>query len=322
MFNMSWKITVGNYQLMMIESVEIVSSVEKLSNTATIVLPATAYNKTMDLEQKLTCGKDVTIEIGYDNNPKTEFKGYLRTITTDDGKLKLECEDNIYLYRKSLANTELKNPYVNDVLLHVNKELGGFLLNCDYQYKYDKFVINNNTGYDVLKKIQEETKSNIYLKDNVLHVHSPYKEIFGIANYDFSVNIETEDLKYMKVEDHKVMVTIEYTGKDGKSNKLEHGDTGGERVDIKGATSDRASLLQQATNEHTSRAYTGYDGTFTSWLVPYCEAGYIVTISDKDYPEKNGSYYVTEVKTTFSKSGGVRTIKLAKKITTWAGTLK
>jgi len=314
MFKMSWKITVGKFILGMIESVEVVHSVELLSDTASIILPATAYNAALDIESKIKRGDTVTIQLGYDDNLIAEFEGYLESIKTDDGSLKLQCEDGLFQYRKSLANVELKNVTVSDVLNHVNKVIGGFTLSCDYYFKYDKFVINNATGYDVLKKIQEEAKPNIYLKGTVLHVHPQYSEIFGKASYDFAVNIESEELKYKRADERKVLVTMEYTGKDGKTKKIEFGDTGGERVDKNSGTTDINSIMLQAKQEYVSRVYEGYEGTFTGWLIPYCDAGYKASIRDKDYQVKDGTYYVLEVKTVFSKSGGVRTIKIGKKI--------
>jgi len=315
MFKMSWKITIGAFQLGMLESIEVTRSVELLSDTAIITLPSAIFNQPFKINDLLHRGDAVKIEFGYDDKLVTEFEGYLETEPiTDNGSLLMKCEDGLFLYRKSLKNLVMTNVSVKDVINHVNAELGGFTVNCDYDFKYSKFTINNATGYDVLKKIQEEIKANIYLKGTVLQVHPPYSEIFGKASYDFAVNIETADLKYKRVEDRKVLVSVEYTGLDGKVHKIEYGDTGGERVDRKGGTGDLASLLLQAKAEHANRVYDGYEGTFTGWLIPLCDAGYQVLIKDLDYEYKTGTYYVLEVKTMFSKEGGVRTIKIGKKL--------
>jgi len=316
MFKLSWKVTIGTYQLGMIESIETIRSVELLSDTATITLPSAVYNIPFDINDKIKRGDAVKIEFGYDDKFITEFEGYLQQEpATDNGSLILKCEDGLFQYRKSLDNIELKNVSVSDVLNYVNGKIGGFTLSCDYEFKYDKFVINNATGYDVLKKIQEEAKPNIYLKGTVLHVHPQYSEIFGKVNYDFSKNIETADLKYMRVEDRKFMVTVESKGPDGKVIKEESGTTGGDKMTIKvSGVTDKASLKKLATEALATKSYTGYEGTFTGWLVPYCDAGYQVKLVDEDYKDKTGNYYVLEVKTNFSKSGGVRTIKIGKKL--------
>ena len=316
MFKMSWKVTIGAYQLGMIESIEIIRSVELLSDTATITLPSSVFNKAFEINDKLKRGDAVEILFGYDGGLYSEFEGYLeQEPNTDNGSLVLKCEDGLFQYRKSLDNIELKNVSVSDVLNYVNSKIGGFTLSCDYDFKYDKFVINNATGYDVLKKIQEEAKPNIYLKGTVLHVHPQYSEIFGKANYDFSKNIETAELKYLKAEDRKFMVTVESKGKDGKVIKTEFGTTGGDKMNINvSGVTDMASLKKIAEEALKAKSYTGYEGTFDTWLVPYCDAGYQVKIVDEDYEYKTGSYYVLEVKTNFSKSGGVRTIKIGKKL--------
>ena len=70
-----------------------------------------------------------------------------------------------------------------------------------------------------------------------------------------------------------------------------------------------------------SKSYTGYEGSFKSWLIPFCDAGYKVTITDNDTEYKNGDYYVVGVNVEFSQSGGVRTIKIGKKLS-WVKRVK
>lgn len=322
MYEMAWKITVGKYRLNMMEKVDITRSVEQLSDTATITLPATAFNQTLNVEEKLKRGDKVTIEIGYNDNLVKEFDGYLESIKTDGGSLKLNCEDGIFQYRVSLNDIELKNITVADLLKYVNTKVSAyypdepaFTFSCNYDFTYDKFVISNATGYDILKKIQEEAKPNIYLKDRVLHVHPQYSEIFGTAVYDFSVNIEEDDLKYKDANERKLLVCVESKGKDGKVIKVEKGSTGGDKttINVSGIT-DKASLEKIATEALQAKVYTGFEGGITGWLVPYCDAGYKVTIRDKDYPAKTGDYYVIEVKTEFSQSGGKRTVNIGKRL--------
>ena len=319
MYKMNWKISVGNYNLKMIESVNIKRSVESLADTAKITLPATVFNKALNIDEKIKRGDTVNIELGYDDNLIPEFEGYVESISTDGGSLVLNCEDGIFLYRVSVPNKEFANVKVKNILNYVNTEVGKkqnkkFSLQCDYDFSYDKFVIKNANGYDVLKKIQEEAMPNIYLKDDVLHIHPQYSEIFGEIKYDFSKNIDADgtDLKYKKKENRRVKVTIEYTGIDGKTKKYEFGDMGGESVTRKTSTSDQKSIKLLAKQEYESKSYDGYEGSFQGWLIPYCDAGFKATIIDTDYEYKSGTYYVTEVETTFSEQGGVRKITLGK----------
>lgn len=316
MFNLDYYIEIGNYQLMMVDSVKIKCSVEQLADTATIVLPGSVYNIALEVENKIARGDKVLIKLGYDNNLVTEFEGYIERIGTDDGAITLECEDELYQYRVSLDDTVLTKPTVKEILTYVNKKINkNFTLSCDYDFSYDKFVIKSATGYDVLKKIQEEAKPNVYMKGTVLHVHPQYAEIFGTAAYDFAVNIEKSDLKYKLESDRKYLVEVEGKGKDGKTIKVETGTTGGDKMTLKiSGVSSKASLLKMANEALKAKQYTGYEGSFDGWLVPYCNAGYEASICDADYTYKNGKYYVLAVETEFSQSGGKRKITVAKKL--------
>jgi hypothetical protein len=201
------------------------------------------------------------------------------------------------------------------ILNYVLAQIGGYTLSCDYQFKYDKFTILSNTAYKVVKQIQEETKANVYLKGNVLHVHPQYKEIFGTAEYSFQQNIESSELEYRNADDRKTEVVVEGKSKDGKVIRETAGQKGGDTITIKiDGVSDPASLKIMAEEQLKVKSYTGYSGSFTGWLIPYCDAGYKVTISDDEYEFKDGTYYVLEVVTNFSKSGGSRQIKIGSKI--------
>ena len=316
MFDITWNITIGRgFKLLLLDSVTITRSVEQLADTAEIVLPGSVFNKAIEIEKQIRRGDPVTIEAGYDGNNVTEFSGYLEAIATDDGSIKLKCEDGIFNFRKKIADKEFTNPDVKDLLRYACSQIGGYTFSCDYTFKYDKFVVRSSTGYDLLKKIQEECKANVYLKDNVLHVHPQYKELFGSAKYSFQVNIEKSDLEYKIAEDRPYEVTVEGKGKDGKVIRVTSGKKGGDSETIKrDGISDIASLTSLAEEVGKHKSYTGYSGSITGWLIPYCDAGYKVSLKDEDYEYKDGDYYVLEVVTKLSKSGGERSIKIGAKI--------
>lgn len=314
MFDITWEITVGKYKLMMLDSATIMRSVEQLSDTAEIVLPGSCFNKAIEIEKSIKRGDAVTIKAGYDGNNETEFSGYLEAIATDDGAITLKCEDGIYNFRKPVKDKEFTKPDVKEILNYICSEIGGYTLSCDYSFTYDKYVIRGNTGHDILKKIQEETKANIYLKENVLHVHPQYKEIFGTAKYSFQDNIEKSDLEYRSKEDRPYEVTVEGKGADGKVIRVTSGNKGGDSETIKrDGVSDIGSLTTLAEEVAKRKSYTGYSGSFTGWLVPWCDAGFKVSLTDEDYEYKDGSYYALSVQTKISKEGE-RTVKIGMKI--------
>ncbi len=312
MYTMVYDIEVGTYKLGMLDKVEIIRSVEQLSDTAVITLPAAQYNIALDVESKLKRGDEVSIMLGYkETGINGEFSGYLQRISTDGGNIKLHCEDDMFLFRKEMPNEVIKNTTLDTLLRKVVKACKlDLTVECSYSWKYEKFVINNATGYDVLKKVQEECGADIYLCDGRLHVHPPGEMIDEERFYDLSVNVESEELTYRRAEDKKVKVVVKALLPDGKVKEIETGSTGGEKIEILCPTSDTALMKARGGLEVKRRTYDGYEGSITGWLVPICRPADCVTLRDKDYPYKEGTYFVTTVTTEFSREGGKRKIDL------------
>lgn len=312
MYTMGYDIRIGDYRLGMLDKIEIHKSVELLSDTATITLPAAQYNIALELENRIKRGNKVSVKLGYEDvGLVEEFTGYLRRISTDGGNLTLHCEDELYLFRKPLQNEVLKQVTLEDLIKKVIAGVGGnYSVQNSYSWKYEKFVISTATGYDVLKKVQEECGADIYLRDGVLHIHAPGEVVGSERIYDFHQNVESADLTYHLAEDKKVNVVVKALLPDGKVKEIEVGTTGGEKVEVRCATADEASMRARGEAEVLRRSFDGYDGNITTWLIPYCTPGDTANLYDRDYPQKDGAYFVRSVTTEFSASGGKRKIEL------------
>lgn len=312
MLTMKYDIVVGNYRLGMLDKVEIHRSVELLSDTATIKLPASEYNVALDVESKLQRGDEVIISIGYEETGLVEeFRGYLLRISTDGGSITLHAEDDLYHFRKPIKNEVLKTIKLADLLSKVIKGIGAsYKVSCTYDWTYARFVIHSATGYDVLKKVQEECGADIYLAGGVLHIHPPGEVVGKERFYDFARNIESEDLTYRRAIDKRFRVTVKALLPDGKVKEIEIGATGGDKVEVKCPTSDTASMTARAEAELRRRTFDGYEGSITTWLLPECQPGDTATLRDKDYSYKDGSYFVGSVTTEMSSEGGKRKIEL------------
>lgn len=332
---LSWEISIGNYTLAMLDAVDIHKSVDLLANTCRVKLPATVNNKPIpqaaanelgdDIKGKLKRGDVVRVWLGYDIESfagiKPEFEGYLLNINTDGGSIEINCENDLFLMRRPVRDKQFKAAGIKQIAEYLVSELKlNMKVNCSLTINYDRFVIVKATAYDVLKKLKEETKGNIYITtttngDVTLQIHPPYIEKHGYVDYSFQENIESSDLKYRTKEDRKVQIIIERTGKDGKTIKETFGTPGGDQETIKGDGMSAASMKQVAENKYNQLCYEGYEGSITGWLQPYVEPGYSASIVDEDYPYKDGSYYVTAVTTTMDGSGGgVRKVQLGIKL--------
>ena len=314
---MKFDIEVGDYKLGMVEKVEIIRSVEQLADSAVVTLPAAEYNIALDVEQKIHRGDKIVINLGYSEiGMVQEFVGWVQRVGTDNGAITLECEDDLYLFRKSLQNRQFTNVSLKSILeLVVEGVGGGFSIDCSYSWTYEKFVINNATGYDVLRKIQEECGADIYIQDKTLHVHAPGEKVGSTIYYDFSQNVQDCDLTYRRTEDRSVRVVVKALLPDGKVKEKEYGTTGGDKVVVKCASSDDESMRLRGESEHKRLTFDGYDGNIITWLVPYIKPGDKAVLHDKDYDYKDGSYFVRAVSTEFSADGGKRTVELGYRLT-------
>ena len=309
---MQYEIGYGEYRLGMLDKVEIHKSVELLADTATITLPGAQYNVALDVEKKLKRGDKVSIKLGYrETGLKTEFEARVQRISTDGGCVKLACADDLFLFRKPLKSEVLQKVTLKKLLEHVVEGCGlEMKVNCSYEWTYAKFVINNATGYDVLKKVQEECGADIYVQEGTLEVHAPGEKVGKERCYDFGLNVEREDLTYRKASEKKVEVVVKANMPDGTVREIETGTTGGEKVEVKCATSDEASMKARGELEVKRRSFDGFDGSFTGWLIPMCVPGDSVRLRDRDYEYKDGTYYVNAVTTELSAQGGKRKIEL------------
>lgn len=320
MYKLCHRIEIGEWLVRRPEKVRVLRSVDTLSDTAEVVLPGMLHGKAIEIEKQISVGDQVKIDLGYDGELKREFEGYVSRIGTDGGSIKIECEDQLWQTRKPVSDREYRDVTVKELIEAVIGEaVGGELkVNCLYDFRYDKFTVVNATCRDVLKKVQDEVKPNIFINDRGLWVVPKY--MYGSAKeveYDFSRNIEKSgtSLEYRRKEDRPVLVTVEGERRDGTKVRVEEGVTGGDRVTLRlpGVT-DEESMRTTAQQVLAEKSYTGYSGSFSSWLRPYAEPTNIAKLHDPDYEYKDGEYWITAVETEYSRSGGKRKITLGKRL--------
>ena len=321
MYNIIWDIkfkTNGTtYSLQTVSSIDIECSVDNLADTAVITLPEAVMNQVLNIGNEVARGSEVVIKAGYDKTLQTEFVGYVLDVVSNDSSLKIMCEDALFIFRKAVKDVELKNTNVSKIADYLVKQIDpSFKLVCDYDIAYEKFVIHQATAFDVLKKLAEETKANIYFNTETkeLHIHPPYLEKAGEVIYSMQRNVEKSSLEFKKALDRKVEVTVESTNVAGKIESYTTGTTGGDKVTLKVGSVSKADLKKIADAELIRRSADMYEGAIDTWLNAFVQPTYTAKIKDEDYPEKDGKYYVVGVNTSVSESGGKRTVKLGIKV--------
>lgn len=310
-WNIEFKTQGQSYKLALLASCEVFSSVDNLTDTATIVLPEAIMNEVLNFENKIDRGSEVVIQFGYNGDLRTEFTGYIKDITVNDSSLKILCEDALFLFRNSVPDVELKPTSLQEIGQYVIDNIdSSYRIDCTYNINYEKFTIHQATGYNVLSKLQEETKANIFFDtaSKTLHIHPPYIEKGGVVYYSMQKNIENSSLEYKNRLDADFEITVESTDIKGNVQKTTSGTTGGEKITLKVGSMDKASMQRVADAELLRRSAPRYEGTFDTWLIPMVKPTYSARVKDEEYPEKTAFYYVQTVVTSISESGGKRTV--------------
>ena len=323
MFVMTHEIKIDGKIIPLITAVSVKMDVTQLANTATVELPATAFKRRLAQVADIRRGQKVEIRLGYDDRNEVEFDGYVNRRTDKDGGMIFECEDAMFLFRQTqMANQEFVNPTMKSLLGKVAQAVGGIKVDTKLDYSYEKFVFQNASAFDVLKKIQEETKAHVYLTtDNVLHVEPQYIEKSSkVVKYSFQANICRDglNLTWKDTTENPLIVEVEGTGKvNGKVTKVTvtSGKAGGDRIKekIRGIV-DKKTLQSIADDMLASRNHIGFEGSFDAWLRPFVTAGDFVELIDDEDGTRNGKYYVKSVETTFDSGGGKRKINLGHRV--------
>lgn len=318
MYRMDYRIRIGGEIIPLMSSVRITKDVTKLTDTATIVCPAVVNGRPLSFAGKVERWMPVSIELGYNGDLRKEFDGYVDRATIADGRIKIECADALILFKRvRIPDGEMKSPRLKDVVSRVvgevNKENteNPIKVNCEYDYGYDKYTFSNCTSYDVMEKIQKECNPNIYIKDGTLNIVPPYTNSEGTAIYSMQDNIRKDGLKlkWKEEKDNPTKVVVTATGKDGSEVKGTYGDSGGNelKMSMKGKMS-QDDVDKIAENIYRQKVYTGYEGSFGAWLIPFCDAGYTVEVRDKSEVIRGGRYWVSRVEVEMSSSGASRQV--------------
>ncbi len=314
-YDVDWDIQIDcvngkHYRLGLMSECNIVKSIDNLCDVATINLPETVMNEPLSIGTKIGRGDTITIRLGYDNNLKQEFKGYIREIAINNGQLQIRCEDDLFLFRKGVKDKFFQSANIKDIAQYLISEVDtSYRLDCDYDLTYEKFTIHQSSAYDVLKKLQE-SKAHIFFdaQNKILHIHQPYVYKSGKVVYSMQNNIEYANLEYDNVLDKKVEVTVESTDRQGNVHRYTTGTPGGDKINIKAGTLSKKSIKILAENTLKEATAPKYKGSFDTWLIPYVEPGYSAQINDEDYPDKTDWYYVKSVTTNVSGAGCKRTV--------------
>ncbi|WP_299682967.1 late control protein [uncultured Tenacibaculum sp.] len=331
MFVLDCTINIGEYTFKRVNDIKIVKSVDLLSDTAMIKMPASAVflsntngEERKQLEEELKAGMPVEITLSYkDVFEKKEFTGYVTHIEPRNHMVTIECEDVLYHVRKTRINKNFKETTLKEVLTHIISETNKKLPENATPVKlasniadinFDNLPLKDKNGAQALKKIVDDYNLRVFIndKDELYGGLRLTTNINESSTYNLQTNVVKHNLKYTKEEDVNLYVKVIGVKKDNTKVEVIVGDKeeGEQRTLHYYNISDEEKLKEIGESELENIKYSGYRGNLTGFLVPHTTRGMKVEIIDEKYPSRNGTYFVPKVTTHFGQSGARRKVEL------------
>lgn len=325
MFTLSSHITIGAYTFTGVNDVRIKRGIHSYVDTATIKLPtssrlkqANADSKTVDTAKQFNRGDKVEIKLGYNGKLLTEFIGFVARVNFSS-PCEIECEGYSYQIRKNNINqTFPSGTSIRQLCEALIKNTDITLSNAILDMKLGSALkVTNESGAKVLDYIKDNFKYVVYFNGSTLYVGLEETEPKGTTKFKLGWNtIKDNGLKYHIAEQTRAKVILKTANNEGGKTLYTCGDPDGDVHEylVKHSTND--VLKELAEGYLKTLKFTGYEGSITAFLQPYCEHGYTAVVQDDRYPERNGNYFVPSVEVSFGASGARRIVELSKKIST------
>ncbi|MGC1471548.1 MAG: late control protein [Psychroserpens sp.] len=322
MFVLEGNISIGNYSFKAIHDVEIVKSVDELGDTCVIQLPTRfkvrQNNSSFFTEEAIKVGDAVRVTLAYkDDYEGEEFVGFVKKIRPTF-PLEIHCEDNIWLLRrKNITKAWNDGTTLKEVLQEVVNGTIVTLADNIPDIQLDKYIIKNANGAQVLQAIKKNMSLSVFINDeNKLYVG--LQQLTNIGEeviYDLNYNLVENNLEYKTSDERRIKIRYTYIGKDNEKKQIEVGDPDGElRTFHTSVISDESKLKELAESEISRLKYDGFDGDVTSFLIPYATRGMKAKFLDNIHQNREGSYFITKVVTSFGLNGARRKVNTGGKL--------
>lgn len=298
--------------------ISIVEDTETLTDICEIQLPKKTKWVASRHGQSLTSlpikrGDKITIKLGYDDDLKTRFVGYIRSINAQM-PVTIKCEDSMYLLKLKKAQPQSwKKASLKEVLQHLLKETDIDFQLIDNDIQLGSYRIVKPTISEELQELKEKYLLSSYFRmvneKNVLYVGLKYpfdhrkKLVFRHGK-----NIISEDLEYKNKEDIRVRVQAESFGAKHKKTTIEIGDKDGDLIKIRidGLSEENLKKYAEKTLENYKK--DGFKGSFETFGTPEVSKCDMVEIHASD--GNSGTYLVKKNEITFGLGGYRQKIEL------------
>lgn len=328
------------------------SGIDDLTDTFKIKMPRNLMFKGKSLfageNPIFAVGDQVKVEAGYFPNVYTVFEGYISAVSAKI-PVEVQCEDKMWILKNmtvtypvkrnvsyysvlksgKLSKKPLKKPKVTsanitlkDLLEHCVPD--GIELASDVpDVNIGQFRATNVSPAKIFEELKTKYGLYTYFTEGKLYSgfafraakSNTYKYVFEKALPN--AVIDDSSLEYQLAKHTSIKVVAKLISLNNTYEEITVGDPDGAQRTIHtywNGTGKKPDLKAFAENELKTKKYDGYRGVFTTFGYYPIQAGDIVNLTSKKYPERDGNYLVKSVKGTVSKEGYRHNIEIANKV--------
>ena len=292
---------------------QVVSTWNALTDTATINIPKKInWNGTvLNLSDNpiIKKGQKVSIAFGLNGNNNDWFTGFISQVFANK-EAKINCQDEMFL----LKTGDFTKSYESVKLSKLLKEMIGGKVKYEVTADFDlgQLRITRATPAQVLETLRKDYLVKSFVRAGTLYV--------GLAvvpklqkRHEIKYVIES-DLEYVRKEDTKIRIKGIILNSKNEKKEFEYGDKDGELRTIHAYNISEKELKKMCENEIETLRYSGFKGTFTTFIKPFVNHGDIIKLPKMYDVDTEGAYLVKTVTRSFDGTAARQIIELDRKI--------
>ncbi|OJJ18035.1 hypothetical protein BKI52_29735 [marine bacterium AO1-C] len=317
------KITIADkYQIQAVNSVKIQSNWKNIAETCEIKVPNLEKYLNKVGDKTFKAGDKVKVQLSmspsFNNDQfKPEFEGYIDRVQFST-PFTLFCENEAYVWKRKPSITKFyKEITINDLL----KELFGdkvILTESIPKFTLQKFKIDGATPYKVLKELKKTYYLTTYFRGDKLLVGTQYLTELNTPTHVYHLdgdqgNVVKDNLIFRSKDTIKLKARVISILKNGKKIEVSTGDPDGEeRTLYFKYIEDEEALKKLAETQLEKLKQDTLEGAIETFGLPYIQHSHLAKLKSTKYTQKNGTFFIDGVDTSFSTEGFRRNVKLGK----------
>jgi hypothetical protein len=307
-----------------VKSVEIITSVEDLTDTAKIIVPRKMQWQYKPLTDFIERGSEITVELGYEGyKMETVFTGYIKNFTARTA-ITLDCENEMWKLKQIAVVPKVYKEFdIKEFIQEYAPHLELVSIN-ETKYNFGEVKIEKDVNVArVLEQLKQNNPFYTFFRGKKLYAVIGQTNLVAedevkMLNFISDKNIISSDnLKITLAEDVNVRVKAISILPSNKRLTVEV-PPGKKDGDLRTLHASRykteADLKKYAEAELANLKVDTVEGSFTAFGIPHVRKGDRVKITDNVNADINGkTFAVKAVRYSFDNNGYRQTITLGHK---------